>query len=111
MELKDKDLTSSLKLIVDTFHKKNAEGTAFSQLKATAEGARNYGMNFNGVAPQEALIQSLRCTIHSIQQLQNSSSEREKTGSGADEKEKEKEKEKNFSTRLHAEAYDVLICL
>ena len=40
VQLRDEDLVSSLKLVVDSFRKRSADMTAFTQLRATAEGCR-----------------------------------------------------------------------
>lgn len=91
---------------------RSSEGTAFNQLRSTAEGIRNSGAAIGGVNPRETLNQCLTLAIDAIRKLQQHGSENEPriTGETAQDAEVSSGgKSAHVNFRLHCDAYEVNI--
>ena len=92
---------------------RSSEGTAFNQLRSTADGIRNSGAAIGGLTPRDALSQCLALAIDAARRLQcgpddgggksgseaNAETTVATTGAG---------KSAAFNSRLHCDAYEVL---
>ena len=91
---------------------RSSEGTAFNQLRSTAEGIRNSGAAIGGVNPREILNQCLTLAIDAVRKLQQHGSENEPRNTGETAHDAEVPpggKSARINFRLHSDAYEVNI--